>query len=45
MPENKSQTINEQNRKAKFTAESNHLKPGKAKEYPPSLDNIPKNEV
>lgn len=44
MPENKSQTINEQDRKASSTAEAATLKAEKAKQYPPSLNNIPKNE-
>jgi hypothetical protein len=44
MPHNKSQTIKEQNRKARFTAKANELKPDKAEEFPASLNNIPKNE-
>jgi hypothetical protein len=44
MPRNKSQTIKEKERKASIRSESITLGAEKAKEYPPSLNNIPKNE-
>jgi hypothetical protein len=44
MPKNKSQAFKEQNRKASISSEAITLGAEKAKEYPPSLNNIPKNE-
>ena len=44
MPHNKSQTIKEQERRASMMEEPITVKSDKAKDRPPSLNEIPKNE-
>lgn len=45
MPHNKAEKINNQQNNARFTEEAITLKENKAKELPPNLNNIDKNET